>query len=247
MTKRILFIVEGRRTEPRFLKKIMSVLGLADEKEIYSVGTNIHALYESIFGDGDPEDTDLLLALKSRTTDVEDRKILSGSYSDVFLVFDVEVQDADFDESRMIKLLNHFSNSTENGKLYLNYPMMESIRHLKKLDDCEYVNSTVKLHDIPQYKRIVGEEGCAELKNPNGYDAQKMRTVALRNAEKYLSLTCNGNTSPLLYEECDSGLLFELQMEHLRKEDELFIINTSVLVFVDMNPPRFFSDTYPDV
>ena len=242
MTKRILFIVEGRRTEPRFLKKIMSVLGLADEKEIYSVGTNIHALYESVFGNSDPEDTDLLLELKSRATDPHDKEILSGSYTDIFLVFDVEVQDADYDRNRMERLLDYFSNSTENGKLYLNYPMMESIRHLKSLEDTDYLTSTVKRQDISNYKRLVGEEGCAELKNPNGYDASLMRAVALINSKKYLSLVKKGAVNLQDYDECDSASLFRLQMAYLEEKDEMHIINTSVLIFVDMNPSRFFSD-----
>ncbi len=240
MSKRILFIVEGKRTEPRFIKKIMSVLGLAEEKEIYSFGTNIHVPDDKVFGDADPEEVDLLLSLKSIADD-EDKKILSQSYTDVYLVFDAEVHDPRFDPEHMKELLDRFSDSTEDGKLYLNYPMMESYRHMKSLPDPEYTGSVIRSDDLPRYKRIVGDECCRELRDPNAIDGAKMRAIAFANARKYLFLATGDENSIESYDSCDGRAVFDIQMARLEEKGELFILNTSVLIFVDLNPRRFFS------
>lgn len=240
MTKRILFIVEGKKTEPRFIKKMMSTLGLAEEKEIYSFGTNIHVLYDKVFGNADPEEVDLLLSLKSIADD-EGKQILSQSYTDVYLVFDVEVHDPRFNPDHISELLNHFYDSTEEGKLYLNYPMMESYRHMRSLPDPDYLGSVIRLEDIPHYKRIVGDECCDELRDPNSIDGLKMREIALANAKKYLLLVTGNADSIDSYTVCDGRMVFSIQMARLKDKEELFIVNTSVLIFVDLNPRCFFS------
>lgn len=40
-------------------------------------------------------------------------------------------------------MLEMFSNETEYGKLYINYPMVESICYTKELPDKDYANYTV--------------------------------------------------------------------------------------------------------
>lgn len=80
MSKRILFIVEGRKTEPTFLKRLLSGLGVTDEHLIFVFGTNIHVLFEKVFGTDDSEDINLLGALREGESEKE-RVILSGDYS----------------------------------------------------------------------------------------------------------------------------------------------------------------------
>jgi len=241
MTKRILFIVEGERTEDRFVRKMMKVFGIADERKTYVYGTNIHVLYESVFGDSDPEDVDLLLALKSGTEDEDEKKMLSGSYSDILLVFDVEYHDPMFNPEHLRKMLAHFSDSTEYGKLYLNYPMMESFRHMPSLDWREFLDLTVRRSEIPGYKKLVGQHGCRELLDPNRYDRDIMTIVAAANARKYLHLAGGDPDDTGAYDQCDGRLVFDIQMRTMEERDVMFVLNTSSLIIVDWNPRAFFS------
>lgn len=59
--KRILLIVEGQRRELQLLERELEVFGLADEREIVPLGTDIHALLDFIDGEygGAYEDIDL--------------------------------------------------------------------------------------------------------------------------------------------------------------------------------------------
>lgn len=35
-------------------------------------------------------------------------------------------------------MLDYFSDETENGKLYINYPMIESLKYTKEIPDANY-------------------------------------------------------------------------------------------------------------
>ena len=45
--------------------------------------------------------------------------------------------------SRISEMLDMFDNETENGKLYINYPMVEAIRYTKYLPDSRFYTYTV--------------------------------------------------------------------------------------------------------
>ena len=40
--KRILFVVEGEKTEPSLIRGMFKAFGLDDTREVVSVGTNVH-------------------------------------------------------------------------------------------------------------------------------------------------------------------------------------------------------------
>lgn len=47
-----------------------------------------------------------------------------------------------------------FADETENGKLYINYPMIESIRYTKELPDNDYANYVVSREECKDFKRL---------------------------------------------------------------------------------------------
>ncbi len=249
MSKRILFIVEGRKTEPTFLKRLLSGLGVTDEHQIFVFGTNIHVLFEKVFGTDDSEDINLLGALREGESEKE-RVILSGDYSDVYLVFDAEFQDPRFDYENLKTMLEYFDNSTENGKLYLNYPMMESYLHLKKLNDPEYLTRTVYSSDIKSYKRTARAECCKELSNAGCYTRDLILVIVHHNYLKARLLLGAGiEHSEDICPVSDSGyLLFIKQWETLREEDRIYVLNTSVFLALEHDPRIMFdihNSTFP--
>lgn len=72
------------------------------------------------------------------------------------LIFDYELQDNRFSPERLEEMQRYFNESTDNGKLYVNYPMVEACKHFLKMPDVEYLNRTVSREDVLKYKSIVG-------------------------------------------------------------------------------------------
>lgn len=148
--KRILLIVEGQRREPQLLERELEVFGLADEREIVPLGTDVHALLDFIDGEygGAYEDIDLrgvvadYLGGRADGTP-EHEEALGGEYTDVLLVFDFDPQDNRFDAERLRRLQSAYCDSTDLGQLYINYPMVEAYRDFDDVLDQGYLDALV--------------------------------------------------------------------------------------------------------
>lgn len=154
---KILFVVEGEVAEVSFLKSFQKYIPIDIEEEIVTYRTNIYQLYSSLFREG--EGADLIRVLKNREKDEKKREVLNQPFVEVYLLFDYDLHDSQYTDTKILELMDYFDNSTENGLLLLNYPMLESYRHLKKIPDYEYRHRSVKLIDVPHYKYTVKHEG----------------------------------------------------------------------------------------
>lgn len=148
----ILFIFEGEVREPA-LYKTMKYLFLSDtikDDIVVSYCSNIYSLYQKMreldVFDEDIDSADIVQVLKEQLLnspnqqDELNRIENSNSISEVYLFFDYDLKRIDdknrltVDEQnlRIRELLEYFDNETEHGKLFINYPMIESIRYFKK-------------------------------------------------------------------------------------------------------------------
>lgn len=122
---KVLLIVEGAKTEKMLLNQLFKVYGIKVlDKQIYAYTTNIYDLYNRVFKDSldELDDLDFLLTLKEKGINHEQSELLVQDYSDILLIFDYEPQDPNFGEKEISIMMNYFSESTDKGKLYINYP-----------------------------------------------------------------------------------------------------------------------------
>lgn len=160
-SKNLLFIVEGKNDEPRFLELMLKKCYPFINYKIYSYEANLHMLasrLEKDYEDFEDDELDILLFLKSYEQDEEKKKLFEMKYTDVFLIFDFEPQHPDKHYETIRKMLSYFNSSEEHGKLFINYPMMQSYRHLQTLPDMSFFSSVVKKEDFKKYKEIVSTE-----------------------------------------------------------------------------------------
>lgn len=65
-------------------------------------------------------------------------------FSEIFLFFDYDFQNKNLpakELDRQVKnMLGFFNDETENGKLYINYPMVEAIKCTNELPDSNFIN-----------------------------------------------------------------------------------------------------------
>lgn len=149
--KNVLLLVEGAKTDVKLIKKLFEIYDISWEYKIIPYKTNIYTLYKNVFEQNDAEYIDLIQTLKENSNSDFDWK---QRFSDIFLVFDFEPQDDLFSTEKIIEMSEYFDESTGNGKLYLNYPMVESAYHTKVIDK-EFNERKIKLIDVTGYKSIV--------------------------------------------------------------------------------------------
>lgn len=149
--------MEGERKEIRLISRLKELF-LPQNISIASYGTSLYQLYDYLeeYCDFNFEDLDVLLALKAHETDENKKAIFDEKYTDVLLIFDFDPQDDKFDITKISKLMSYFNDSTENGKLYINYPMVESFYHLSNIREIQvdeyFIDSKFTVKELKEHK-----------------------------------------------------------------------------------------------
>ena len=145
MKAKILLIIEGDVEEVRILgNHTHGLLKLIDaDYEIVVFSNPIYELYEA-YKNGEYDDIVAYLR-HFKGLNIENDKLSKNLFSAIYLIFDFEHHYQKYSDNDIIDILKVFSNETENGKIYINYPMVEAFYHLKGLPDNEYDTRVIKL------------------------------------------------------------------------------------------------------
>lgn len=158
----VLIITEGP-DDKKIICKMLKTCNIADEHRIFVFKTNIYCLYDVMESqtDGDWEQVDLPLLLRTCTDNEDERKMLSQHFSEIILVFDYDPQHSTYSFDKIDRMYNYFSNASEKGKLYINYPMVEAAYHFKNFpNDESYKKRIVTKQQLEnhEYKSIVDND-----------------------------------------------------------------------------------------
>ena len=127
---RVLLIVEGKHEKEKLLTRMLASFPEINIEidNIWIYETNIYMLISKIiqeYGeDWFEQDIDLpYLIGKAKQLPVRETK---KNYTNIFLIFDYERHDPNFSEQNILRMQEYFSSAEDVGKLYINYPMVES-------------------------------------------------------------------------------------------------------------------------
>ena len=242
----ILFVFEGERREPTIFRTINSLYFQHKEQSIVcSFGNNIYKLYgamKALDGDGD------IVALMSKNIKNKPGNPLTGynkasDFSEVYLFFDYDLHDdathmtIDEKNSVLRDMLAFFDDETGNGKLYVNYPMVESIRYTKEIPDPDYWRYVVRVSDCSQFKKTArdfsfyGNLDVISYKRNTKEDFQKARQnweiLKKQNTSK-ANYICNGVLElPVSKSDVSQDKIFESQVsKYVLAKDEISILNS---------------------
>lgn len=252
MSNNALFIVEGKKRERDIVNKLITKVITDNDIHVhpFSVGCNIHMLYQKIMEMGGFANTrDVLLSLNNVSD--EDKALLNGTirFAYTYLVFDMDLQHHGVNTENKVRkgledikeMLSYFDDETDDniGKLYINYPMVESYRdHCSDLSD--FLARTVPLEECVRYKQIVGERG--DNKNFTKYTKDDVSLLIRLNLSKAGFITCN-DVRPS-YEEYINQVrqldIFQAEENIVLNSKSISVLNTLMLMPVDYMGKRYF-------
>ena len=151
----ILFIFEGKDDKTYFESIKRLFFPEKSETFVCTYNSNIYSLYAKL------QDHDTLNGMLEVNTvsvfkeillekgDETLKNIREDEVSEIYLFFDYDFQEDSrtLQENNKIlsEMLEYFIDETDMGKLYINYPMVESLRYTKELPDNDYWKYTVTL------------------------------------------------------------------------------------------------------
>lgn len=231
--RNILFICEGTDDE-KLLQCVLKNYNLNVQFQIYKYNTNIHVFAKHLFqnyalSDGELpiEDIDIIQVLK----EFRYENILEKKYTDILFVFDFDPQDPRFNVDILMKLMHIFSDSTQLGQLFINYPMVEASIDFETLPDLTYNDKVCTIKDIrfKGYKNSVKKRSV--IKHINLICEDQLRIILKQTLDKMKYLT-GGESSDYID-------LLRVQTQLLLKYQTISIISTCLLFIKDYNTERF--------
>jgi hypothetical protein len=239
---KILILVEGSKIDKRLMKHLFLLYGIDAKYEIVSYNTNIYVLYNEMFYDGKPEDMDILQVLKAHESNGDKKRVFDQEFTDVLLVFDLDPQDPQFSEDKICAMMSHFTESTDMGKLYLNYPMIEAFYHMKSIPDPEYNDRVATLGELRghTYKQRVHAENRNHDYAKFAVTREECSIVIEQNIAKGWHILGLNPYSILP----DTGLILAKQFDRLREKEMVFVLCTCVFFIAEYNPQLLKNISY---
>ena len=132
MAEHILFVFEGEKTENQIANNLLSFFIKEEGKVVVKSAykTDIYWLYSQIIEDGD---LDIFHLLKEKNDHLKEYS--RDIFSQIYLFFDYDGHISTASPEKVETLLTFFNEETDNGKLYISYPMVEAIKCYKSRDE----------------------------------------------------------------------------------------------------------------
>ena len=138
---------------------------------------------------------------------------------------------------KLIEMAEHFTDETDPsiGRLYINYPMMESFRYCKTFDDDQYLSATIQVDMLGKFKSLASQmklSGIAvtEYKKEDFVKLMQMNIERLKN----LSKDCPGTLSYQTYQNISVAQeIATKQYDMVLDKQELWVLNTCLFLILD--------------
>lgn len=233
--RKIFVLVEGAKTDVALMDRLLSIYQIDFKYEIVSYCTNIYTLYKEMFEDNDPGDMDLLQLLKSRESDLVKKTLFDESYSDILLIFDLDPHDSGFTPEKIRRMAMHFVESSDMGKLYINYPMVEAFYHMMSIPDPNFNAYYAMLDELlaGKYKARVNRENRNHDYRKFSATKEECNIVIRQNISKARWLV--GCDSAADLPPSQAGIL-SAQLNFLQNDRRIAVLSTCVFFIPEYNP-----------
>ncbi len=148
-----------------------------------------------------------------------------------------------------MKMRRYFNESSDMGKLYLNYPMSEAFYHLSDIPDSTYLDKFATLSELQakKYKERVNRESKGRDYRKFIANHKECNLVIFQNLSKAWFLINNEHLEPIKFIseslQIDEIALLEIQLLHLKNRSIIYVLCTCVFYILDYNKNLLLDET----
>lgn len=254
--EKILFIFEGKKKEP-YIMQIIKELYFKNYKYVFiSYCSNIQSLFNELNKDDDLDLVGLLKENETKHPELEKKleKCNWDEFSEIYLFFDYDIKKPDeynkdsleTQNEKIKEMLELFDNETEKGKLYINYPMVESIRYFKKeLPDEYYYTYTTNLFIGKEFKREAHNSSHYKnldfITSKNKNQESNWKHIIDLNIKKANHICSDLNELPSKKISINQQEIFKNQLSKYVSKNEIAILNSFPLFLYEYFPINYFN------
>ena len=156
------------------------------------------------------------------------------------MIFDFEPQHNQPHFETIRRMLVYYDDSTFQGKLYINYPMMQSYKHYAALPDPLFYNTIATSLQWYDYKEIVGKvSGYTDITK---YTYPIIKELIEHHLKKAKYILTNSFILPTIdeYLSWSFAEIFDKQVVYKEQKSFVYVLNTCIFVIIDYRPLSFF-------
>lgn len=226
MSNNILFVFEGERTEIQITENLKKYFQIAKNAIQCAYCSDIYKLYEQINND---DDLDTFMLLKELEINFEALSAYKrNDFAEIYLFFDYDGHATMADDNKIINMLTIFQDETAAGKLYISYPMVESLKHYPVDSDFKHLKVVAK--EIIKYKNIVSNESRKELIDFRKYNSNIWKQLIELHLKKMNYITKDEYCLPVAI--ITQREIFIKQLEKYIKVDLTVAVLSSFPIFL---------------
>ncbi|UMO90286.1 hypothetical protein HP572_22875 (plasmid) [Pectobacterium sp. PL64] len=247
MAEKILFVFEGEKTEHVISRDFIRHFIHDDEKTIVKVSfcAEIYQLYVKIKEDDFGVDyVDIFPLLQERDHSLKSYK--RDEFSQVYLFFDYDPHATNSSNDKLHEMLNVFSEETDKGKLFVSYPMVESIRCFNGIDD-DFINLVIPKDDVGGFKKFVNEYADKKYNNVPQWTKDTWIKVIEIHCRKANSIVFGVNDLPS--HDIGQCLILDKQCEIEETSSSVIVISSFPLMLLSHfgeNMKTILAESTPD-
>ncbi len=226
----ILFVFEGENTEDKLVNSLTKYF-FKDKIFIKcAFCAEIYQLHRAISSDADLDTFSLLKEIPIN------KEALSGynrdDFAEIYMFFDYDGHSTLADDDSLEQMLEMFNEETGTGKLFISYPMVESLKHLSSKIDFKLLKVNAKKNI--RYKQIVGSESDNEYLHFSKYSKETWKIIVENHLNKMNYIVNN------LFDFPNNNYSQSIIFKHQREK----YINIDSTVSVLSGFPIFIYDYY---
>lgn len=251
--KKILFIVEGAAREAQILHNINQVFFKANEEfEFVSLAAeqNIYMLSQIL--KKDEFETDIVEVIREYSEKAANQLEMQtrNSFQEVYLFFDFDRHtnnlpvDVDMDAA-LHEMITIFDNETENGKLYISYPMVEALRDIVVQENGCFLRCKVPINKGNIYKNESAHRNIYEqIKKYNRSTWNNIMRYFVSRIECLLFLRQIRVDYMIFRGKVTVDIIHKAQMEQfVEASDSIFILSAFPFFLLEYFDEKFWEES----
>ena len=170
----------------------------------------------------------------------------NNKFAYTYLIMDFDIQHYKNDLNKALtqidEMCKYFLDETDDtiGKLYINYPMMESFRDRDDFIDNTYNDKIIKICDIVDYKQVAGLSKLSSM-HLSKYGLSGFNNIIKSNIDKAcVKLFGLDEISYKKYKLCLSTLSIFDKQRNIMVNGYFYILNTSMYLIADYFGEKYF-------
>lgn len=234
---RTLLIVEGNHEKNKLFALIFRCFPEINinMEDVWIYGTNIYMLYEDIVNEyGETwteDDIDLPFVISRKQSKEEDCR--KEDFVNIILVFDYERHDPKFSKKKIREMQDYFIDAADVGRLYINYPMIESYQHLCALPDEDYAERKIPVSLQPgkEYKELVRKDSRIAHLVEFPHKVRQLLNKRFGITDEQICRNCSDNILSISDERCMEDYMRSILQNEIKNQTlQTAIYQFSVLV-----------------